>query len=109
MSRRAHGAEGIGRLAREHLIDREQRAAGGAHRRLVTARRHGGVGIDLHQSVFRRSIADLLDVIARMAQRDVVDRRGRRFGAHQRVKAFGGSARARLRATGPGVPDGRRA
>src|SRR5262249_43248925 len=39
-------------------------------RRLEAAGRHRGVGIDMHQTIARRRLADALDVIDRMTERD---------------------------------------
>ena len=86
---RADGDEGVGDLARHHLVDRMHRAAGGAHRRLETSRRHRGVGVDLHQTLRRRGIADGGDVVHRMTERDGLELRGRRLDARQRVERIG--------------------
>ena len=65
------GDEGVVGLLRHHLVDRAGRAADGAQRRFEAARRHRGVGIELHQALLRRGVADFLDVIHRMAEREV--------------------------------------
>ena len=57
-------------------------------RRLETARRHRGVGVEMHDALLRRGVAELLDVIHRMAQRDGLERRRRRLDARERLKFF---------------------
>ena len=103
-----HGDEGVGGLARHHLIDRMHRAAGGTHRRLKTSRRHRGVGVDLHQTLRRRGIADGGDVVHRMTERDRLEVRCRRFDAQQRLESSASSTRsiARSRSGRSGWPAG---
>ena len=62
MAGRAHGAEGIGRLAREHRIDGEHRPADGVRRHLEASRRHPGVGVELGDALLRHRGADGGDV-----------------------------------------------
>ena len=83
---RAHGDEGIVDLAAHHLVDRFHAAADRAQRRLEAARRHRGVGIEPHHAFLGRGVADRLDVIHRMAERDDLGRRHRRLLARQRLE-----------------------
>ncbi len=90
MAGRADRDEGVGGLAGHHLVDRMHRAAGAAQRRLEAAGRHRGVGIDLHQALLRRGLLHGGDVVHRMAERDGVEARGRRFDADQRLEGVRG-------------------
>ena len=73
MAGRARGDEGVCRLLRQHLVDREDGAADRAQRRLERAGRHRGVGVEPHHALFGRGVAQLDDVVHRMAQRDGLD------------------------------------
>ncbi len=86
---RSGGDEGIRRLFRKNLVDRIDRAADGAQRRFEAPGRHRGVGVDPHQAFLRRRVADLLDIIHGMAQRDRLQRRERCLGARQRLELLG--------------------
>ena len=57
MAGRPRGDEGVVDLAGHHLVDREDRAAGGAQRRFVGARRHGRVLVEPHPALRRRRAA----------------------------------------------------
>ena len=86
MAGRANGDKGIGRLLVHHLVDRAHGAADAAQGRLEAARRHRRVGIEPHHAVRRRGVADRLDVIHRMRERDDLERRARRLLARQHLK-----------------------
>ena len=86
MAGRAGRDECVRGFASHHLVDRERGAAGSPHHRLERARRHCGVAVDPHHALFRRGIADVLDVIHRVCERDHLDRRHRRLVAHQSLK-----------------------
>ena len=83
MAGRAHGDERVPRLLAEHLVDRVDGAPGAAQRRLEAARRHRGVGIQPDQPLVRRGLPHLLDIVARMRERDHVEFRHRRLLARQ--------------------------
>ncbi len=51
MARRPDGAEGIGRLAGEHRVDREAGRAGRVRGGLEAPRRNPGIGVDLGDAV----------------------------------------------------------
>ena len=88
MAGRARGDEGVGGLLAHHLVDRMDGAAGRAQRRLEAAGRHGGVGVDPHQALLRRRVADAGDVVHRVAERDGLERRGRRLDAREVLEAL---------------------
>ena len=83
MAGRANGDEGVVRLLVHHLVDRVHGAAGAAQRRLEAARRHRGVGVDVHQALLRRGVADRLDVVHRVGEGDDLERCARRLLARQ--------------------------
>ena len=85
---RANGDEGVGRLLVHHLVDRAHGAAGAAQGRFDAAGRHRGIGVEMHQAVRRRSVADRLDVFHRMRQRDDLERRTRCLLARQHMEPF---------------------
>src|SRR6185312_6886121 len=85
---RAHGDEGVLRLAGHHLVDREHAAADAAQRRLVAAGRHGRVGVEPHHAFVGRGVLDRLDVVHRMAERDRVPFAERRLLTRQRLEGF---------------------
>jgi hypothetical protein len=80
---RAHGAEAVRRTAGDHLVGRHHDAADRAQHRLEGARRHRGVGVEPHQPLLRRGVADFRDVVDRVAQRDRLQRRRGRLHAHE--------------------------
>ena len=97
----AHRARGLGMMAgrprgdkrvdgtfAHNLVDRVDGAADGAQCGLEGAVRHRGVGVEVDQALFRRRVADLLDVVHRMAQRDRLERGRRRQYARERLKLF---------------------
>ena len=88
MAGRARGDEGVGRLFGQHLVDGEDGAADRAQRRLERAGRHRGVGVEPHHAFLGRGVADLDDVVHRMAQRDDLEVRHRRLLARQRLELF---------------------
>ena len=53
MAGRARGDEGIGGFFRHNLVDRVHGAADRAQRRLETAGRHRGIGVELHHALLR--------------------------------------------------------
>ena len=80
--------EGISRLAGHHLVDRMHDTADSPQGRLETARRHGRVGIQAHQTFLRRRLADGVDVVQGMAERDRVERCARRLDAGEHLEAL---------------------
>jgi len=78
---RAHRHERIGGPFFDHLVDRQRRAAGPAQRRLEAAGRHGGVGIEPHESLLRGGRLDFPHIVERVAKRDGFERGGRRLHA----------------------------
>ena len=88
MAGRPRGDKGIGGFLGEHLVDGMDGAADGAERRLKTSRRYRGVGIDPDHACARRGVANLHDVVHRMAQGDHFERRRGRFDPRQRLKPF---------------------
>ena len=88
MAGRTHGDEGVRRFLVHHLVDRPHGAAGAAQCRLEAARRHRGVGVEPHHAFAfrRRGVADRLDVIHRVAERDDLERRHRRLLARQHLE-----------------------
>ena len=86
--RRARRHEGVGRALRHHLVDRAYRAASRAQRRLETAGRHRRVGIEMGKAVARRRLADALDVVDRVAERDGLDVGDRRLRAREHGEAL---------------------
>ena len=85
---RAHGYESVRHLAGHDLVDGERAAANRAQRRLQTARRHRGVGVEPHHALVGRCVADGVDVIGRMAERDDIRLGHRRLLARQYLEAF---------------------
>ena len=71
-----------------HFVDRAHGAAGAAQGRLEAAGRHRGVGVDVHQAFFRRGVADRLDVVHRVGERDDLERRARRLLARQHLESL---------------------
>ena len=88
MAGRADGDKGIRCLLVHHFVHRQHAAADAAQRRLEAARRHRGVGVELHQAFLGRGVADRLHVFHRMHQRDGLERRARRLDARQRLEAL---------------------
>ena len=83
MAGRARGDERIGGAPADHFVDRHDGTAARPQRRLEAAGRHAGVGIELHQTLFGRGVADLLDEVGRVAERDGLDRRRRRLDTNE--------------------------
>ena len=71
-----------------HFVDRTHGAADAAQGRLEAAGRHRGVGVDVHQTFFRHGVADRLDVVHRVGERDDLERRARRLLARQRLETL---------------------
>jgi hypothetical protein len=65
----------------DHLVDRERSAAGPAQRRLEAAGRHGGIGVEPHQSLLRGGGLDLGHVVERVAEPDGLESGGWRLHA----------------------------
>jgi hypothetical protein len=88
MARRAHGAERVVGPASKNLVGRHGGAADSAQHRLEGARRHGGIGVDMHDPLGGDRIADFFDKIDGMTQRDGLDARRRRQLARERLETL---------------------
>ena len=88
MARRSRGDKSVGGFFADHFVDRVNGAADRAQSRLEAAGRHRGVGIEPHHAFLRRGVADLHDVVDRMAKRDNLERRRRRLHACERLEFF---------------------
>src|SRR5215470_11755496 len=80
----------IGDAAGHYLIDRVDAATRRAQRRLEAARRHRGVGVDLHQATAGRRIAESSHIVHGMAERDGVEFGRWRLGANQALELIAG-------------------
>ena len=64
------------------------RAADAAHHSFPGARRHRGVAVDIDEAAGRRDVAQLVDIMLAMAERDEIEAAFRRLAAHQRIETF---------------------
>ena len=85
---RPHGAEGVGGLPGHHPVDRRHGGADAAQHRLVGARRHHGVGVDLHEALARSGVRDGAHVRLGMGEQQAGGVRLRRLHPPQRRKTL---------------------
>ena len=78
--------EGVVGFPGHDFIDRARCGADRPQRGFEAAGRHRGVGVELHQALLGRRVADCLDVAHGMTQRDRFEGGGRRLLADQRLK-----------------------
>ncbi len=83
MAGRTNGDECVADFLVHHFVDRAHGAADAAQGRLEATGRHRSVGVDVHQTFFRHGVADRLDVVHRVGERDDLERRARRLLARQ--------------------------
>ncbi len=83
MAGRAHGAERVARVARDHRIDRGDDRARRAQRRLARARRDDGVGVDRGMSARGDRRQQFRDEVRCMGPLDIDALGQRRLAAHE--------------------------
>ena len=109
MAGRPRRDKGVVVLACDHRVGRRHRAADAAHHRFPGARRHRGVAVEIDDAArCRRDVAQLVDIMPVVTERDQVERAfGRRF-AHQTLELAVAktSSTARMRSGRSGCPGG---